>query len=526
MFRAGEPARLGGYRVVRELGRGGMGLVYEAVHARLGKRVAIKVLRPHLLESPGSVERFVREGRAACRVVHPNVVAVHELGEHAGTPYLVMDLLEGEHLGEQLERTGPLPLSQLCDLMAPIIAAVSAAHAAGVVHRDLKPSNIMLARGYDGAIVPKVLDFGTSKLSSAHAEQALTLTGAVLGTLHYMPPEQVHAPSDADAYSDQYALGAILYECATGMRPFAGDGYYELMQAIMTAPLVPPRELAPTLPAAFDETIRRAMRRRPRERFPSVASFGREVLHFASEPTRRAVAVELDRAIAYELQSPRAAPAAPARECDGSAQLATGSSTQPDPSRLFLAGQRLRAQAPSRTVVGLAVAAVLALTSWMWAVERDVREANLATPRARGMQKVRGHVESRQSEAPPLAPVRVQGSRPAPAATSLLSRNAEAVEPAGTGAPWVLGAVPGDLRQPQEMSAVLEPGPRPRLGPMPRPTSGLKPATEGETDSPRDASIRSRRPRAPRTKPPAERRTSAEPVGTVELGDNDAPIIE
>jgi serine/threonine protein kinase len=308
----GLPASIGPYRVVRELGRGGMGIVYEAVHSQLGKRVAIKTLRSHLLEDRANVQRFLREGRAACHIRHPHVVEIFELGSHAGAPYLAMDLLEGVHLGNRLEQQGPIPLPALIDLMLPILSAVSAAHAAGVVHRDLKPSNIMLSLGHDGGTVPKVLDFGTSKLRGQGIEdQMLTITGAVLGTLHYMSPEQTRAPKDADAQSDQYSLGLILYECATGKKPFLAESVYDVMQAIMTAPIEPPSTLNPALPKTFDEVVLRAMSRRPYDRYPSVAALGVALLPFASEDGRRLWERELSAvALALPTESRPRPPAA------------------------------------------------------------------------------------------------------------------------------------------------------------------------------------------------------------------------
>jgi serine/threonine-protein kinase len=287
LMRAGLPVmlsagtRLGSYEVIRLLGEGGMAHVCEARHVTLGKRVAVKVVRI----GPGSTAtpaRLVREGRAISAVRHPHIVDVFEIGEEGGVPYLVMELLDGVDLAEHLRKRGKLTIAETADLVLPIVSALGAAHDVGVVHRDLKPSNVFLARAA-GGVEAKLLDFGISKMKDVRDD--LTATAAMLGTLHYMSPEQTRAAKNADARSDQYSVGVILFECVTGAKPFDGDSTYTLMHAIVTAPAPAPSTREPSVPAAFDEVVRRAMARDPRDRFASVYEMGVALLPFASERT-------------------------------------------------------------------------------------------------------------------------------------------------------------------------------------------------------------------------------------------------
>jgi serine/threonine-protein kinase len=275
--------RLGPYDVARCLGRGGMADVFEALHVDLGKRVAVKILRSPVGADGENTRRVLREGRAATAVRHPNVVEMLDVGFQDGIAYLVMDLLEGEDLSVRLARTGPMPVAEIADLLLPVVSGMAAAHAAGVIHRDLKPSNIFLARRHHG-IEPVVVDFGISKSIDGAAGTGSSQVGA--GTVPYMAPEQVRGSRDVTALCDVYALGAILYECATGRTPFWSEDRYELIQGIMTGPVVPPSERNPLVGPAFDAIVLRALAREPGDRFPDVSALGAALWPLAGEKAR------------------------------------------------------------------------------------------------------------------------------------------------------------------------------------------------------------------------------------------------
>jgi serine/threonine protein kinase len=276
-------AQLGHYELVRAIGSGGMGIVYEARHATLGRRVAIKVLHGHEAGDPRSdllAKRFLREGRAAAAVKHAHVVDVFDFGVHEGTPFLVMELVDGETLARRIERDGAIRVEEAAELLLPIVSAVAELHAAGIIHRDLKPANILLARDRSGVICPKVGDFGVSRLDDGSA--GLTESGVVVGTCAYMSPEQALASKGVIAHSDQYALGAILYECTTGKLPFEGETAYALTHAILNAVLAPPSAKNKALSQKFDALVLRAMARDPEARFGSIEELGEALLSFAT----------------------------------------------------------------------------------------------------------------------------------------------------------------------------------------------------------------------------------------------------
>jgi serine/threonine-protein kinase len=260
------------YRLVRPIGSGAMGEVYEAEHIYINKRVALKLLHRHLVTNTEAVQRLHREARSTSGIGHPNIVHIEDFG-HAedGAVYLAMEWLEGETLRDRLER-GPLPIPDALAIMSAIASGVAASHASGVIHRDLKPANIFLARQRDGSEVVKVLDFGIAKLAAGDA--SLTQTGAFIGTPHYMAPEQADA-TRVDGRSDVYSMGVILYELACGQIPFGGDSVVAVLQQHAGAAPTPPRKRAPErgISAELEAIILRALAKRSDERYSDALAF-------------------------------------------------------------------------------------------------------------------------------------------------------------------------------------------------------------------------------------------------------------
>ena len=266
--------KLGPYEILAPLGAGGMGEVHRARDARLGRDVAIKVILAESARDPGRVKRFEQEARAAGALNHPNVCAIHDLGTHEGSPFVVMELLEGESLRARLD-AGPIPARKAIDYAAQVAHGLAAAHEKGIVHRDLKPENLFLTR--DGRV--KVLDFGLAKLTRPEVlapagekpvSIAATETGAILGTVGYMAPEQVLG-KPADARSDLFALGAILYELLTGKRAFHGTSYVETLHAILNEEPAPLSASGREIPPGLEPIARRCLEKEPAERFQSAS---------------------------------------------------------------------------------------------------------------------------------------------------------------------------------------------------------------------------------------------------------------
>ncbi|MGC4117139.1 MAG: serine/threonine-protein kinase [Myxococcales bacterium] len=327
MLRIGS--QLGRYRLIKMLGHGGMGYVYEAEHVDLGKHVAIKTLHPQVAEGPEGRARFLQEGRAAAMLRHPHICEVFDFGQEEDTLFLVMELLDGQNLDRFLDQQGLLTATETADLMLPVMAAVATMHDKGILHRDLKPANIFLAKGPYGDVAPKVLDFGIAKLTEGLP--APQTTAGMLGTAHYVSPEQVRG-RPLDARSDQYSLGVIVYEMLTGAKPFDGANIPAIMQEIVNGPLKPPHHLVPDVPAAIETAVLKALSREAAKRHPSVFEFGAAVLGFASERTQALWAP------VFEPKPPAAVArrktgVSPAAEPPGIARRKTGASPAADSAR-------------------------------------------------------------------------------------------------------------------------------------------------------------------------------------------------
>jgi len=280
--------RLGKFEVQEMIGRGGMGAVYRAWDAQLRRNVAIKTLAPvddAAAQSPLLRARFEREALAVGAVKHQNVVQIYDVGfADDGTPFIVMEHLEGKTLSEILKsRSDAMPVAEAIEIMLGVCAGVSACHRRGIIHRDLKPANVFLAKtDFQDAYEVKVLDFGVSK---AAQEEELTHEGQIVGTPNYMSPEQARGKSESaiDARSDQYAIGVILYACVARRLPYQDLKHLELLEAISKGEFKPPREYRPEVSPGLEAIILRAMSVDPEARFPTVHELGRALLPFATE---------------------------------------------------------------------------------------------------------------------------------------------------------------------------------------------------------------------------------------------------
>jgi serine/threonine-protein kinase len=263
------------YRVVRKLGSGGMGAVWEAVQEGLGRPVAIKTVHAHLANDKTLVARFRREAESVARIGHPHIVQVFDFHEASGDdpPFLVMELLSGEPLAALVKRSGPIAADRAARIGVQALAALEAAHRAGIVHRDVKPDNVFLVTGAKVEDFVKVLDFGVAKLLGEGVEQKLTATGLVVGTLAYMAPEQATG-GVVDGRADQHALAACLYFATSGKRPYLKSSTREMLLALATEEAPPLASQAPTVDPGFAAIVERALRREPGDRWESCAAMG------------------------------------------------------------------------------------------------------------------------------------------------------------------------------------------------------------------------------------------------------------
>jgi len=275
----------GKYRVERIIAVGGMGVIVAAHHLELDERVALKFLLPKLLERPAAIARFLREARAAVKIKNEHVARVSDVGKlENGSPYIVMEYLEGLDLAAWLEKRGPIPAEQAVDFVLQACEALAEAHSLGIVHRDLKPANLFCIQRSDGQLSIKVLDFGISKLTAASAEQdAMSLTSAPMGSPYYMSPEQMKAASEVDARTDIWSLGVILFELITSRGPFEAEGVTGLVVKVTTEPPAPLSRYLPTVAPDLERLVERCLEKDRDRRFQTIGELALALRQFAPQ---------------------------------------------------------------------------------------------------------------------------------------------------------------------------------------------------------------------------------------------------
>jgi serine/threonine protein kinase len=260
------------YRIVRVIGRGGFGTVFEAVHTWTDRRIAVKILHPDLATDGTLVARFLQEAKAAARLKHPHVVDVLDMGRDRGdgTVYLVLELLEGEELADRLERRGRLSPAEVFETLVPVMDALALAHERGIIHRDLKPGNVFLHRDERGRVIPKLLDFGIAKTAEG---KGTTKAGTVIGTPQYMAPEQAMADRAVGPPADVWSMGVMIWQALSGRLPFPGESAAQVLADLMLANAVPLRTVAPRVPAALADAVDRALLKDLDARYPHMRAF-------------------------------------------------------------------------------------------------------------------------------------------------------------------------------------------------------------------------------------------------------------
>src|SRR6185312_5739653 len=272
------------YRVVRLVGEGGMGQVYEAQHVNINKRFALKLLRPEIVSNGEAVARFRQEAWASSSIGHENIIEIEDFATlPSGSVYLAMEFLDGKALSERMREEPPLPFAESLDVMLQVVSGLAAAHDKGIVHRDMKPENIFLGQKYGRPLV-KILDFGIAKVSGAEGNRSLTRTGTIFGTPHYMSPEQALGKT-LDHRADIYSVGVIMYELFTGKVPFEAESFMGILTKHITTQPTPPRQVAPErdISPAIEAVIMRALAKEPEERYQSMAELTAELAGIAAE---------------------------------------------------------------------------------------------------------------------------------------------------------------------------------------------------------------------------------------------------
>jgi serine/threonine protein kinase len=370
--------RIGKYEVRERLGKGGFGVVHLGRDLELGREVAIKFLRPEYMERSQVMSRFLQEARACAKIGHPGIVTVFEAGQvdapgerFDGTAYIVMERLHGECLGDRIKNRGKLAPIAAIGIARQLAGALRAAHEAGIIHRDLKPDNVYLMS--DAAVVGgervKVLDFGVAKLLEPDDENVHTHSRMMLGTPRYMSPEQARAANRVDHRTDIYGLGCLLYELICGKPPFSGD-VGDILVAHQTSPIVPPRELVPSVPAALDELIVKMLAKDPDERPDTMAAvdLALDGVFSSIAPTRRAPTDDDDKTTRKVKPEQRAAltpmPMSPISDLQPTDRVELPTPTAATLVRPRVT-QRIQSSVPAKIAIGIAAAVLSGVIAYL-----------------------------------------------------------------------------------------------------------------------------------------------------------------
>jgi eukaryotic-like serine/threonine-protein kinase len=416
---------LGKYRIERTLGEGGMGVVALAHHIQLDQPVAIKFLRPEVVANQQVVKRFLREAQAAVKLKSEHVCKVYDVGTlENGSPYMVMEFMEGMELGDLARERGRLTPGEVVEFVLQACDALAEAHALGIVHRDIKPSNLFVTRRPDGSAMLKVLDFGISKApASTELDAELTSTQAVMGTPAYMSPEQMRASKHVDGRTDIWALGVVLYELIEGSRPFPGRAFSELCLQVGMDPTPP---MGAALSPGLEAVVARCLEKEPGRRFGNVAELAAALAPHARDPMRATTVVErAARVLGVAAIPPAAAVAQVTRQAGEPAT----SGLSPPTTLSATVGQIAAQEPPPRRrwlIAGIAVAVLAAATLIMMLVGgSDANAPDGASGEVRPAASVPEETSGEPGSAPGM-PAEKEPDTAQPAAGSVTTMTADA----------------------------------------------------------------------------------------------------
>ncbi len=452
----------GKYKVDKILGTGGMGYVVACHHIQLNQKVALKFLHPSMLENPEIVGRFLREAQAAVQIKSEHVVRVSDVGTlDDGSPYMVMEYLEGTDLKEVLESQGPLPIATAVDYVLQACEALAEAHLAGTVHRDLKPNNLFLAKKPDGRPSVKVLDFGISKIgSTTPGVSNLTSTSATLGTPFYMAPEQLTSTRSVDVRADIWALGIVLYELISGATPFTGETLAELCIRIVQEQPHPLPEVNAAVPSGLWEVISRCLRKDREGRYANVAEVA-----FALAPYGTASAqLSLDT---ISRIIPLVAQTSPAVHAAAFLQAAVDNRHEPVAARTqtgttdHVAWDRTSAAAGAKShrpvlwVLGTLVVAAVGVVGWVLGSRPSVTAVGSGAPTAQERMTSTFPQDQATIALPAVTPVTTASAKAAPIASAIDAREVPVADGAKTALPSPRAA---DIKAQKRQGAIVRPG--------------------------------------------------------------------